>query len=136
MGTPYGQPGGWQQPNPAYPAPSGGYNPPAGPRYDNDRSFLGSLFDFTFDNFVAPKLIKFLYIVGVVLLTLLAMFYMVMGFVLMVEESAIIGLLVIVVCPVAWFVYVMLTRVWLELMIVIFKISEDIKDIRDNRTLH
>ncbi|MBA9003797.1 MULTISPECIES: DUF4282 domain-containing protein [Thermomonospora] len=140
MGTPYGQPGGWQQPGQPQPYPThpgGGYGPPAGPRYDNDKGFLGSLFDFTFDNFIAPKLIKFLYIVSLVLLTLLAMFYMVAGFTMMVndEPSAIIGLLVIILAPIGWFLYVMMTRVWLELMIVMFKISEDIKDIRDSRTL-
>ncbi|TNY35140.1 DUF4282 domain-containing protein [Thermomonospora catenispora] len=131
MGTPYGQPGGWQQP---YPAQPGGYGFPAGPRYDNDKSFFGALFDFTFDNFVAPKLIKFLYILSVVLLTLLAAFYVVLGFVAMINEQPV-GLLAIILAPIGWFLYVMLTRVWLELMIVVFKISEDIKDIRDSRTL-
>lgn len=140
MGTPYGpgQPGGWQQqPGQPYP-PQPAYRPPAGPRYDNDKGFFGSLFDFSFDNFVAPKLVKFLYVVNLILISLLAIAYVMVGFGLMAsgdDSAAVGGLVVIIISPIAWFLGVMVTRVWLELLIVMFKISEDIKDIRDSRTL-
>jgi Domain of unknown function (DUF4282) len=141
MGTPYGpgQPAGWQQPGQPYPPqPAAGYQPPAGPRYDNNRGFFGSLFDFSFDNFIAPKLVKFLYVLSLILLTLFAIGYIIFGFAAMAaggDSGALVGLLIIVVTPIIWFLYVMVTRVWLELLIVMFKISEDIKDIRDSRTL-
>lgn len=138
MGSPYAPPGqpGWQQPPPGY--PQGHYQPPAGPRYDNDKGFFGSLFDFSFDNFIAPKLIKFLYVLSLVLISLGAVFYVIFGFAMMASGSdsgAIVGLIAIVASPILWFLYVMGSRVWLELMIVVFKISEDLKDIRDSRTL-
>lgn len=140
MGTPYGpgQPAGWQQPGQPYPPQHAGYQPPAGPRYNNDKGFFGSLFDFSFDNFIAPKLVKFLYVVSLILLSLVAIGYVIFGFAAMASgdsNGAVVGLLLIVAAPLVWFLYVMVTRVWLELLIVMFKISEDIKDIRDSRTL-
>ncbi|REE96041.1 DUF4282 domain-containing protein [Thermomonospora umbrina] len=141
MGTPYGpgpgQPGGWQQQPQPYP-PQPAYRPPAGPRYDNDKGFFGSLFDFSFDNFVAPKLIKFLFVVNLILISLFAIIYVIAGFAFMAsgtDSGAVGGLIIIIIAPIAWFLGVMATRVWLELLIVMFKISEDIKDIRDSRTL-
>lgn len=141
MGTPYGpgQPGGWQQPAPAYAAQHQPvYQPPAGPRYDNDRGFFGSLFDFSFDNFVAPKLIKFLFVLSLILISVAAIGWVIFGFAAMAsgdDTGALVGLLTIVLAPIIWFLYVMGARVWLELLIVVFKISEDLKDIRDSRTL-
>jgi uncharacterized protein DUF4282 len=143
MGSPYGpgQPGGWQQPPgqqyPQHPQHAA-YQPPAGPRYDNDKGFFGSLFDFSFDNFIAPKLVKFLYVLFLILISLGAIFYVIVGFGLMAsgdDQGAIVGLLVILLSPVLWFLMVMGARLQLELVIVMFKISEDIKDIRDSRTL-
>ncbi|ACY96693.1 MULTISPECIES: DUF4282 domain-containing protein [Thermomonospora] len=138
MGTPYGpgQPGGWQPQQP-YPQPAG-YQPPAGPRYDNDKGFFGSLFDFSFDNFVAPKLIKFLYVLILVLTSVASVFWVVSGFAMMADGSsgaAVGGLFLIILSPVIWFFSVMVARVYLEMLIVMFKISEDLKDIRDSRTL-
>lgn len=140
MGTPYGpgQPGGWQQqPGQPYPQQQP-YHPPAGPRYDNDKGFFGSLFDFSFDNFIAPKLVKFLYVLLLILFSLAAIVWVIFGFAAMAsgdDSGAVGGLFIIVLTPIIWFLYVMISRVWLELLIVMFKISEDIKDIRDSRTL-
>lgn len=140
MGTPYGpgQPGGWQQ-QPGQPYPQQhGYQPPAGPRYDNDKGFFGSLFDFSFDNFIAPKLVKFLYVLALILISLFSVIYIIVGFAAMAsgeDAGALYGLIIIIFTPIGWFLFVMGARLQLELVIVMFKISEDIKDIRDSRTL-
>ena len=133
---PYGppQPGGWQQPGPQSPyppQPHPGYQPPSGPRYDNDRGFFGSLFDFSFDNFIATKLVKFLYVLTLIMLSIASLVYLVLGLVALGNGSGY-GLLFIILAPVIWLFGLVVSRLYLELVIVMFKISEDIKDIRDN----
>jgi hypothetical protein len=136
---PYGppQPGGWQQPGPQSPyppQPHPGYpqqQPPSGPRYDNDKGFFGSLFDFSFDNFIAPKLVKFLYVLSLILITILAIVLVVSGLVGLGNGSAA-GLLAIILAPLGWLIYLITARLYLEFFIVVFKISDDLKDIRDS----
>ena len=131
-----GQPGGWQQPHPQYPPqpqpqPHPGYPPPAGPRYDNDKGFFGALFDFSFDNFIAPKLVKFLYVLSLILISILAIVVVIGGLVGLGNGTPA-GLLAIILAPLVWIIYLVLARLWLEFFIVIFKISDDLKDIRDS----
>ncbi|HEU5157957.1 MAG TPA: DUF4282 domain-containing protein [Streptosporangiaceae bacterium] len=132
-----GQPGGWQQPGPPqspYPPQAHmGYQqqPPAGPRYDNDKGFFGSLFDFSFDNFIATKLVKFLYVLSLILASIAAIVYVVVGLVALGNGSGV-GVLFIILAPIIWLFFLVLARLYLELVIVMFKISEDIKDIRDS----
>ncbi|WP_158566800.1 DUF4282 domain-containing protein [Actinomadura craniellae] len=143
MANPYGpgpqQPGWPQQPGQQYQHQQPGYPPPAaGHRFANDKGFFGALFDFSFDNFIAPKLVKFLYILLLILVTVGGLVYLVIGFTMLAsgtDAGVLGGLLVIVLTPVIWLLSLMMYRVMLELMIVVFKISEDIKDIRDSRTL-
>jgi hypothetical protein len=137
---PYGppQPGGWQQPGPQSPYPPQahpGYPPqqppPSGPRYDNDKGFFGSLFDFSFDNFIAPKLVKFLYVLSLILITILAIVFVVAGLVGLGNGSPA-SLLAIILAPLIWLIYLISARLYLEFFIVVFKISDDLKDIRDS----
>ena len=117
--------------NPPYgPGQPGVYQPPVGPRYDNDKGFFGSLFDFSFDNFIATKLVKFLYVLTLILLSVAAIIYLIAGLVALGNGSGY-GLLLIVLAPVVWLFGLVVARLYLELVIVMFKISEDIKDIRD-----
>jgi hypothetical protein len=133
-----GQPGGWQQPPGPQPYPPqpqpGHYQPPTGPRYDNDKGFFGSLFDFSFDNFIATKLVKFLYVLSLILFSITAIGYLIAGLVGLGNGESL-GLLFIVLAPIIWLVGLILSRLYLELVIVMFKISEDIKDIRDSSAM-
>jgi hypothetical protein len=132
---PPGQPGGWQQPGPPQPPyppqPHPGYQPPLGPRYDNDKGFFGSLFDFSFDNFVSTKFVKFLYVVWLILISIGSIVYLVAGLVLLGNGSGI-GLLLILLAPLVWLLALIFIRIWLERIIILFKISDDLKDIRDS----
>jgi len=106
-----------------------------GPRYDNDKGFFGSLFDFSFDNFIATKLVKFLYVLSLIGATIFAIFMLVAGLATLGrsgDASVGYGLLQIIFAPIVWLVWLILTRLYLELVIVMFKISEDLKDIRDS----
>jgi hypothetical protein len=135
---PPGQPGGWQQPGPQqYPPQQPPPYPqaPVGPHYETDKGFFGSLFDFSFDNFIAPKLVKFLYVLSLIGATIYAIFLLIFGLAALgggTDSSAGVGLLAIIGAPILWFVWLILARLYLELVIVMFKISEDVRDIRDS----
>ncbi|GAA2075468.1 DUF4282 domain-containing protein [Actinomadura alba] len=138
MATPYGpgQQGGWPQ-QPAQPHyQQQPYRPPTGRRLDNDKGFFGALFDFSFDNFIAPKLVKFLYVLSLIITTIYAIGVLIFGLISIAAgdggPSTLSGLLLIVLSPLVWMVGLIVTRLYLELAIVMFKISDDIKDIRDS----
>ncbi|HXA59833.1 MAG TPA: DUF4282 domain-containing protein, partial [Streptosporangiaceae bacterium] len=96
------------------------------------KGFLGSLFDFDFNNFIAPKLVKVIYIVLVIVLSIGGVIGAISAIGLMAAGGAAVplGLLMLVLTPVFWLLGLMIYRVMLELMIVLFKISEDIRSIR------
>jgi hypothetical protein len=131
---PYGPPGGYQYP--PQPGP-GAYPPPAGPVLNNDKGFFASLFDFSFDNFVAPKLVKIMYVLSMIFATL----YAILTLIAALTRATLVGgtsgsvtpflLITIIVAPIIWLVILIITRIFLEMAIVQFKISDDIKDIRD-----
>jgi hypothetical protein len=130
-----GQPGGWQQPGPQSPYPPQMHpaypQPPVGPRYDNDKGFFGSLFDFSFDNFIAPKLVKFLYVLSLIVVSIAAIVFVIAGLVGLGNGTPA-GLLALILAPLVWLIYLVAARLWLEFFIVVFKISDDLKDIRDS----
>ena len=88
----------------------------------NDKGFFGSLFDLSFTEFVTTRIIKLLFIVGIVAagigaLAILGGAIAAGGFL-----RIVLGL---VLTPVAFVLYVLLVRVWLELIIVMFRIAEN-----------
>ena len=85
------------------------------------KGFFGSLFDFSFTSFVTTKIVKFLYVLTVVLLGLGALVFVVASF----SSSAAAGLFMLFIgAPLAFLLYVIYTRVLLELFIAIFRIME------------
>lgn len=91
--------------------------------------FLGTLFDFSFTEFVTTKIIKVLYGIGIVLAALTALSWIVSGF----GSSFGKGLLFLILSPLVFIIGVILTRVWLEIVIVVFKIAENVGIIADSK---
>ena len=90
--------------------------------------FFASLFDFSFTEFITTKLIKFLYFLGMVVAGLMAVALIIGGF----ASHWAMGLLALVLSPLIFLLYVIAVRVWLELVIVVFRIAEHTAEIAKN----
>ena len=114
----YPPPGYGQQPPPGWGAAPGGYGtPPARPANP-----FAALFDFSFQSFATPGLIKLLYIVGTVLLALGWVVGVIAGF----TQGVLPGLGVLVFGAVAVLFYLAFLRVLLEFYYAVVRMSEDI----------
>lgn len=92
--------------------------------------FFKSLFDLSFTSFVTTKLIKVLYVLTLVLLLLGYLITTVGAFVSGGDNSAITGLLwMFIIGPLFLFFYTLIWRVIYELVIVIFRVFENTRDL-------
>jgi hypothetical protein len=94
-----------------------------------EKGFFGSLFDFDFNSFVTTKLIKVLYLVA---LGILLIAYVVIFFAATFGEDGNIGVglvWLLIFGPLFLFFYTLLYRVVFELIIVIFRIFENSRDL-------
>jgi hypothetical protein len=85
------------------------------------QGFLGSIFDLSFTEFITIRIIKFLFILGIILAAIGTLLLIVTGF----SNGIGAGILSLVLSPLIFLVYVLLARVWCEMIIVIFRIAEN-----------
>jgi len=98
------------------------------PRIGEARDFFTALFDFRFDVPVATRLIRGLYAVIIALAALWALGIVIGGF----SSGVVSGLIALLI--VAPLVFVALTaggRIALELVVVLFRIGDDLREIRN-----
>lgn len=88
-------------------------------------SFFSALFDFSFKEYVTTKIIKFLYVVAIILAALLWLGVLIASFTQGV--GYVIG--AIIICPIGFFLQVIFTRVGYEILIVVFGIAEGVRDM-------
>ncbi len=88
----------------------------------NNEGILGALFDFSFSTFVTTKIVKILYVLGVALSALIALIILVSG---LASGSVLMALGGIILAPIAFLIYVLVCRIWLELVVVVFRIAEN-----------
>jgi hypothetical protein len=118
---PRGQtPPGWQG-APAGAGP-GGVEPPG-----QARGTFAALFDFGFNSFATPVVIKVLYVLGLVVIGLGYAAFVIAGF----AQSPGYGLGVLVFGAVVALFYVIFFRVFLEFYYAVVRMSEDIRAMRD-----
>ena len=105
------------------PIPPGGGSPYGSPSENTDAAgFFKALFDFSFNEFITPKVVKFVYVLATVLLVLAWLVFLVTSF----AQSAGAGLVVLVVGAVGLIFYLALIRMTLEFYLAIVRMSEDI----------
>lgn len=92
------------------------------------KGFFASLFDFSFEEFITTSLIKVIYAILVVLAGLGALVTF-LGFASQGGAGFVLGLIVV---PIAFFAYVILARVWLEFLVVVFRIADHTAGIERN----
>jgi hypothetical protein len=142
QGQGQGQYQGYQPPSYAQPGQGAAVPPPqwnasavstpAQPRQRaaGEKGFLGSLFDFSFTSLVTPKIVKVLYILFTVWTALIGLSILIIGF----KTGGVVGGLftLIVVEPIFVLLTLGIYRVVLELFIVVFRIHDELKNIREN----
>ena len=118
-GQPPYEAGGGQPPYGA-----GGGQPPSGAGGGQvpGKGFFGALFDFSFEHFVTPMLVKAVYIVALVALGIGWLFWLVVSF----SQSTGLGVGVLIFGPVLLFLYLCLIRMTLEFYLAVTRMSQDI----------
>lgn len=90
--------------------------------------FFEALMDTRFDHLITPSLIRFLYVVAMIVLTLGALAVIIGGF----AESAGTGIVLLILAPIGALIYLIVTRLWLELIVVAFKIRDAAEEVAVN----
>lgn len=87
--------------------------------------FFGTLFDFSFSEFLTPKIIKILYAIGLVLAAIGALVFIVAGF----HRGAGAGIIFLIISPVVFVLYALGVRIYLEILLVLFRIAGRVDEI-------
>ena len=107
--------------NPPPAAPQGqGVSPGPPP---SGKGFFGALFDFSFEHFVTPMIVKVVYVLAIVALGLAWLVWLVAAFA---ADNAGYGIAVLILGPIALLLYLCLIRMTLEFYLAITRMSQDI----------
>ncbi len=98
---------------------------PAQPVGAYPQDFFGKLFDFSFRGFITPTIISIIYGIVVVLLVLATLFSIVWAF----RVGTAAGVITLILSPIIFFIYLIFARMWLEIVIVLFRIAQDVGEI-------
>lgn len=92
-----------------------------------EKGFLATIFDFSFSEFVTTKVIKFLLGLAMVVNVIFTIMVIANGF----SNSTFQGIIFIILSPVIYLILMLFSRIYLELIIVIFRIAENLIKIRE-----
>jgi Domain of unknown function (DUF4282)/Protein of unknown function (DUF2510) len=98
---------------------------PAAPSY-TAKGFFRSLFDTSFSSLIATRVIKVAYVIAIVVFSLVALGALI-GALASKKPGEIVVAIILV--PIVWLVYLIWIRILLELVIIIFRIGEDVRRI-------
>ncbi|MEE9190346.1 MAG: DUF4282 domain-containing protein [Candidatus Neomarinimicrobiota bacterium] len=82
-----------------------------------NNGFLKNLFDASFSEFLTTKIISVIYIIGIIFCGIVSLIFLFSG-----DQNFLVRL---IAAPIAFFLYVILLRIWLEVVMVIFKIADN-----------
>jgi Domain of unknown function (DUF4282) len=101
--------------------------PPPAPQ-EQQRGFFESLMDTRFDSLITPKLVTFIYVVSMIVLAVGALIAIIASFV----NDAGTGVVALILAPLVALIYLIVIRLWLELIVVTFKIRDAAERVADN----
>lgn len=88
------------------------------------KGFLGGLLDLSFKEFITIRVIKVLYILAIIGSAIGGIIMLIGGFISL-GSSVGRGLLMIIGSPLVFLLYVLMARIWLEIVVVLFRIAEN-----------
>ncbi len=91
----------------------------------NDKGFFAKVFDLSFEEFVTGSVIKVLYVIAIIGAVIYAISAIAMGF----KSGVLLGIVALILSPVIFMLVVLIARIYMELIIVIFRIADSVKDI-------
>ena len=106
------------------PPPSEPFGQPTPPPTASGKGFFGALFDFKFEHFITPIIVKVVYILALVGLVIGWLVFLAAGF----AQDATSGVFVLVLGPVALILYLAFIRMTLEFYLAIVRMSQDIHE--------
>lgn len=92
-----------------------------------EKGFFTQLFDFSFSEFITAKIIKFIFILGLILSGIATLGIIISAF----SQSVMFGIFALILSPLIFLIYIILLRVSLEVIMVIFRISENIEKLAE-----
>jgi len=92
------------------------------------KGYIRSLYDFSFSSFVTRKVIKVLYILITVVYSIGAVIVFIS---LLTRHSAADVVIAVIGVPLGYLIYLTIARISLEVLMVIFGIGEDVREMRD-----
>lgn len=96
--------------------------PSGGPTGSPTKGFFGALFDFSFEHFVTPIIVKVVYILAIVALGVTWLVLLATSF----SQNAGAGIAVLILGPIGILLYLCLIRMTLEFYIAVTRMSQDI----------
>ena len=86
-----------------------------------DNNLLQVLFDMSFTEFITTRVIKFLYLLGIIIMGIVTLVGVFGSF----KSGFFFGIGSLIVAPFLFCLYVVFIRMWFELIVVIFRIAEN-----------
>jgi len=93
----------------------------------NENSFVSTLFDFSFSHFIVLRFVKLVFSVLLVGDCAICLWLIILAF----GAGIGWGFLTILISPILFFVLAVFFRVWTEMLVVIFRIAEDIEELTE-----
>jgi len=91
----------------------------------DSKGFFGALFDFSFNTFVTPKIVKFVYVLATILLVITYLVFVITGFA---GDNPAIGIAFLLLGWIPFLFYLALIRMTLEFYYSIVRMSQDINE--------
>lgn len=91
---------------------------------DAATGLIGALFDMSFRSFVTPRVIQLVFVLQMIILAIALLGMVASAF----TQGAGMGLLLLLLSPVLFLIGVLAARIYLELVIVLFRIYETLRD--------
>ncbi len=95
-----------------------------------EKGFFGALFDISFSEFITVRLIKVLFVIAIIGSAIGAVTILIGG----IASGGGAAFLSIIMAPIAFFLYVLMARVWLELILVMFRISDNVDKLAEQKS--